>query len=132
MAVTDLTADMLTMIRNASSARKNFVIIKSSKMLVSICEILKTEGFIEDFQKMEDNKQGQIKVYLKYVKNNNPAISELKRVSTPGLRKYIAYGEIKKVLGGVGISVVSTSQGIMTGTEARSKNIGGELICYAW
>ena len=132
MAVTDLTADMLTMIRNASRAKKDSVMIKSSNLLLAICAILKNESFIENFQKVEDDKQGIIKVYLKYTKKNTAAIKGLKRISTPGLRKYTGYKDIKKVLGGVGISIVSTSAGVMTGHEARSKNVGGEIICFAW
>ena len=132
MSVTDLTADMLTMMRNANRAKKDSVMIKSSNMLLSICAILKKEGFIENYQKVEDNKQGIIKVYLKYTKKNQAALKGLKRISTPGLRNYTGYKDIRKVIGGVGISIISTSAGIMTGSEARSKNIGGEIICYAW
>ncbi|MDD4202082.1 MAG: 30S ribosomal protein S8 [Candidatus Omnitrophica bacterium] len=132
MSVTDLTADMLTMIRNASSAKKDSVMIKSSNVLLAISDILKKEGFIENYQKVEDNKQGIIKVFLKYTKKNTAVLKGLKRISTPRLRNYTGYKDIKKVIGGVGISIISTSSGIMTGYEARSKNIGGEVICYAW
>ncbi|MDD5438917.1 MAG: 30S ribosomal protein S8 [Candidatus Omnitrophica bacterium] len=132
MSITDLTADMLTMIRNASRAHKEAVEIKRSKLLSAICEILKKEGFIANFKEIEDKKQGLIKIYLKYNKDNSSAIVGLKSISTAGLRRYEGYEDFRKILGGVGIAIVSTSKGIMTTKEARAKKIGGEIICYAW
>lgn len=132
MAVTDLTADMLTMIRNASRANKESVEIRRSKVLESICEILKKEGFIVNFKPIEDEKQGRLKVYLKYSKDQTPALTNIERISMSSLRIYKGYRSLPKVLGGVGIAIVSTSQGIMTAGDAKSKKIGGEVICTAW
>jgi len=132
VAVTDLTSDMLTMIRNASRASKEALEIKCSGLMEQVCRIFKDEGFIENYKRVKDNKQDVIKIYLKYNKNNVPAIKGLKRISRPGLRQYKGYRELPKVLGGVGIAIVSTSQGLMTAKEARAKKIGGEVICYAW
>lgn len=131
MAVTDLTADMLTMIRNASKARKESVDIKCSKLLESMCGILKENGFINNFKKMEDNKQGQIKVYLKYT-SGKPAITGIRKITRPGLRYYQGHKDIRLVYGGIGISILTTSEGLMTGKDARAKKIGGELLCYVW
>ena len=130
--VTDLTADMLTRIRNASRANKESVEIKRSKLIEALCVILKAEGFIKNYKPIEDTKQGQIKVYLKYGKGKVPAITGLKRVSKPGLRCYKGYKELPRIFGGVGIALVSTSYGMMTARDARSRKIGGEIICYAW
>lgn len=132
MSITDLTSDMMTMIRNANRAKKETVELKRSKKIEAICNILKAEGFISNCKAVEDNKQGIIKVYLKYNKDNTPAIQQLKSVSTPGIRVYKGYKEFTKVLGGVGIAIVSTSKGIMTATEAKTKKLGGELICLVW
>jgi len=120
------------MIRNASRARKETVEIKRSKLLEAICAILKAESFITNYKPIEDDKQGLIKVYLKYGKDNAPAIMGLQTVSTAGLRHYEGYEDYRKVLGGVGIAIVSTSQGVMTTREARAKKVGGEIICRAW
>jgi len=132
VSITDLTADMLTMIRNASSVKKESVTIKRSKLLESICTILKGEGFISNFKSIEDNKQGTIKIYLKYGKSNTPAITGLEKITKPGLRIYKDSRNLPRVLGGVGIAIVSTSQGLMTANDARSRKIGGEIICKAW
>jgi len=132
VAVTDLTADMLTKLRNASRAHKETVELKRSKVIMAICDILKKEGFIANYKPLEDNRQGLVKVYLKYNKDSRPAITGLKRISRPGLKAYKGCTELPRVLGGVGIALVSTNQGIMTATEARSKRVGGEIMCYAW
>jgi len=132
VAITDLTADMLTMIRNASSAHKESVEIKRSNLLETVLKILKEEGFVTNFKPIPDKKQGLIKVYLKYNKNKVPALLNLKRISKPGLRSYKTYKDLPRVLGGVGIAIISTSSGIMTAKDARAKKIGGEVICYAW
>jgi small subunit ribosomal protein S8 len=132
VAITDLTADMLTMIRNASSAHKETVEIKCSKFLEAICEILKHEGFISNYKKIEDEKQGMIKVYLKYGKTNMPAITGIKKVTRPGLRAYKGYRDISLIFGGIGMSIISTSQGMMTSKDARAKKVGGEVVCHVW
>ena len=132
MAVTDLTADMLTMIRNASRAKKESVEIKRSRLIAAVCEILKKEGFIANYKPIEDTKQGFLKVYLKYGKGSMPALKGLKKITKPGLRIYKGNSALPRVLGGVGIAIVSTSQGVMTAYDARFRKIGGEVICYAW
>jgi len=132
VAITDLTADMFTMIRNASKARKVSVEIKRSNLLEIVLKILKDEGFISNFKPIQDKKQGLIKVYLKYNKDKQPALINLKRISTPGLRVYKPYKKLPRVLGGVGIAVLSTSAGVMTAKDARTKKVGGEVVCYAW
>ncbi len=133
MPVTDPIADMLTRIRNAIMVRHDSVAIPSSNMKQSIARILKDEGFIEDFEVEEDDSpQGEIKVYLHYRDKDEPAISGLKRVSRPGLRVYVQKGEIPRYYGGLGVSILSTSSGVMTGKQAWRDGVGGELLCYVW
>ncbi len=131
MPVTDPIADYLTRIRNAVKARKKFVEMPSSGMKVGITEILKNNKFIKDYEVIEDNKQNVLKIYLQYV-DGEPSIQGLKRVSTPGLRKYVGKDEIPRVLNGLGIAVISTSRGLLTDKEARKEGVGGEVICYIW
>jgi small subunit ribosomal protein S8 len=132
MSVTDLIADQLTVIRNALMAGKKTVIIKRSGLLESIIEIVKKEGFIENFKVIEDNKQGMIKVYLKYLDDGTPVIENLKRISKPGRRQYVSADDIKGVMGGVGIAIYSTNKGLLTDKDAKDQGIGGELICEIW
>ena len=132
MAVTDPIADMLTRIRNAGMARHDSVPIPSSRMKLYITKILKQEGFIADYEVVGSRTQRQIKVILKYADKNQPIISGLKRVSKPGLRIYVQNTEIPRVYGGLGISIISTSRGVMTGKKAWHQGIGGELLCYVW
>ena len=132
MAITDLTADMLTMIRNAQRARKESVDIKRSNLLESIANILKEERFISNYKTIPDKKQGLIKIYLKYGKDKSPAITELIKISKSSLRVYKSCKELPRVLGGVGIAIVSTPEGLMTANEAKKRKLGGEIICYAW
>jgi len=133
MPVTDPIADMLTRIRNAIIVRHESVAIPLSNMKRSIAQILKDEGFIADFEVNEgSSKQGEIKVYLHYHDKDDPAISGLKRVSRPGLRVYVQKGEIPRYYGGLGVSIVSTSKGVMTGKLAWREGVGGELLCYVW
>jgi len=132
MAVTDPIADMLTVIRNASRAKKNVVEVRNSKLAEEIVKILQGERFVSNYKIIKDNKQGLIRIYLKYLKNGNPAILGLKRISKPGLRVYKQADELPKVYGGLGIAVISTSKGLMTDSNAREKKIGGEVICYTW
>ncbi|MCR8645781.1 30S ribosomal protein S8 [Paenibacillus sp. N1-5-1-14] len=132
MVMSDPIADMLTRIRNANIVRHETVEIPSSKSKREIAEILKKEGFIRDAEYVEDNKQGIIRLFLKYGSNNERVISGLKRISKPGLRVYTKSQEIPRVLGGLGIAIISTSKGVMTDKEARQSKAGGEVICYVW
>lgn len=131
MVMTDPIADMLTRIRNATIVKDKVVEIPSSKIKTELAKIFKEEGYIEDYEMVEDGKQGIIRVYLKY-NGKEKVISGLKRISKPGLRVYAQKDEIPKVLGGLGIAVMSTSKGIMTDRKARVEGIGGEVICYVW
>jgi small subunit ribosomal protein S8 len=132
MVMSDPIADMLTRIRNANVVRHETVEIPASTIKREIAEILKKEGFIRDAEYIEDNKQGIIRVFLKYGPNNERVISGLKRISKPGLRVYTQSQEVPRVLGGLGIAIISTSQGVMTDKEARQSKAGGEVICYVW
>lgn len=132
MAMTDPIADMLTRIRNANIVRHEIVEIPASNVKREIAEILKREGFIRDAEYIEDTKQGIIRVFLKYGPNNERVITGLKRISKPGLRVYAKSTEIPKVLGGLGIAIISTSQGVLTDKEARIKKTGGEVLAYIW
>jgi small subunit ribosomal protein S8 len=132
MTVSDPIADMLTRIRNALMVRHNDVLIPPSKMKLSIARILKEEGFITDYEVVRDKPHRAIKIYLKYLGDNQPAISGLKRVSKPGLRVYVQKREIPRVYSGLGIAIISTSQGIRTGQQAWRQGAGGELLCYVW
>jgi len=132
MNLTDPIADMLTRIRNANSVGKDRVDIPASKVKTSIGELLKYEGFINDVKLVERKPQNMIRVYLKYGDNDEKVISGIKRISKPGLRVYVGNDEVPQVLGGLGIAVISTSQGVMSDKEAREKGIGGEVLCYVW
>jgi small subunit ribosomal protein S8 len=131
MPVTDPIADFLTRVRNASRAKKIRVDIPSSNMKKGMADILKRQKFIEDYAVVEDNKQNILRIQLKY-KNGVPAISGLKRISTPGLRLYKNSNELPKVLNGLGVAVISTPKGLLTDKEARREAIGGEVVCYIW
>lgn len=132
MAMTDVIADMLTRIRNANDVGHPEVDIPCSKMKEAIAQTLKDEGYIKDFEVIDDGKQGILKVYLKYGPNKQKIITGIKRISKPGLRIYANKNEIPKVMGGLGTVILSTSKGIMTDKEARKQQIGGEVICYVW
>ncbi|MDW7674578.1 MAG: 30S ribosomal protein S8 [Bacillota bacterium] len=132
MVMTDPIADFLTRIRNANTAMKATVEIPASNIKRSLAEIFKSEGFIKEFEYVEDGKQGVIRLYLKYDTNKDKVISGLKRISKPGLRVYVNKDEVPKVLGGLGIAVISTSQGLMTDKDARKNGLGGEVVCYVW
>ncbi|GAP02849.1 30S ribosomal protein S8 [Fructobacillus pseudoficulneus] len=132
MSMTDPIADFLTRIRNANMARHASVEIPASKMKKSIAEILKQEGFIRDVEYLEDNKQGVIRVFLKYGEDQERVITGIKRVSKPGLRKYAKAEDMPKVLNGLGIAIVSTSNGVVTDKVARAKQVGGEVLAYVW
>jgi len=130
--MSDPIADMLTRIRNANLVRHESVEIPASNVKRQIAEILKREGFIRDAEYIEDNKQGLIRIFLKYGPNNERVITGLKRISKPGLRVYTKSNEVPRVLGGLGIAIISTSKGIVTDKEARQGNAGGEVLCYVW
>ncbi|MEC1368679.1 30S ribosomal protein S8 [Bacillus licheniformis] len=132
MVMTDPIADMLTRIRNANMVRHEKLDIPASKLKREIAEILKREGFIRDVEFIEDNKQGIIRVFLKYGQNNERVITGLKRISKPGLRVYAKSNEVPRVLNGLGIAILSTSQGVLTDKEARAKQAGGEVLAYVW
>ena len=131
MNVSDPIADMLTRIRNASQARHETVLVPASRTKLAIAEILRDEGFIEDFAEVQEGPQPVMRIKLKYV-GKVPVVSGLKRISKPGLRVYAPKTEIPRVLGGLGVVIVSTSQGIMTGTQARKGQLGGEILAYVW
>ncbi len=132
MTMTDPIADMLTRIRNANTVGHETVEIPASKMKKAIAEILKEEGYITDFEVVDDEKQGIIKVTMKYGANKERVISGIKKISKPGLKVYAKANEVPKVLGGLGIAIVSTSKGIVSDKEARKLGVGGEVICYVW
>ncbi|WP_047767359.1 MULTISPECIES: 30S ribosomal protein S8 [Limosilactobacillus] len=132
MSMSDPIADFLTRIRNANMAQHESVEAPASKMKKDIAEILKNEGFIRDVEYVDDSKQGIIRVFLKYGKDGQRVISGLKRISKPGLRTYVKADAVPKVLNGLGIAIISTSEGVVTDKVARAKNIGGEVIAYVW
>ena len=130
--MTDPIADMLTRIRNANMVRHEKLEVPASNVKKEIAEILKREGFVRDVEYVEDNKQGIIRIFLKYGKDNERVITGLKRISKPGLRVYAKTNEVPKVLNGLGIALVSTSNGLLTDKEARAKQVGGEILAYVW
>ena len=132
MSMSDPIADFLTRIRNANMAQHESVEVPASKMKKDIAEILKNEGFIRDVEYVDDNKQGIIRIFLKYGQDGQRVISGLKRISKPGLRSYVKADAVPKVLNGLGIAIISTSEGVVTDKVARAKNIGGEVIAYVW
>ena len=132
MTMTDPIADMLTRIRNANMVRHEKLEVPASNLKKEIAEILKREGFVRDVEYVEDNKQGIIRIFLKYGKDNERVITGLKRISKPGLRVYAKTNEVPKVLNGLGIALVSTSNGVLTDKEARAKQVGGEILAYIW
>ncbi|NLE91272.1 MAG: 30S ribosomal protein S8 [Elusimicrobia bacterium] len=131
MSRTDLIADAFTIVRNALMTGKDKVDVPASNMLKSIFEILKAEQYIEEFKVIEDNKQGVLRVYLKY-EHGLPAIKNISRISTPGKKTYVGTKDIPQVLRGKGIAIISTSKGLMTNNQAREKGIGGEVVGYIW
>ncbi|MFX3624257.1 MAG: 30S ribosomal protein S8 [Ectobacillus sp.] len=132
MVMTDPIADMLTRIRNANMVRHEKLEVPASKMKKEVAEILKREGFIRDVEYIEDNKQGILRIFLKYGPNNERVITGLKRISKPGLRVYAKADEVPRVLNGLGIAIVSTSKGVLTDKEARQLQTGGEVLAYVW
>ena len=132
MTVTDPIADMLTRIRNAIMVRHDSVVVPASKMKLALARILKEEGFISDYEVVKGKPHREIKIILRYLDNQKPAISGLKRVSKPGLRVYVQKQEIPRVYGGLGVAILSTSSGVKTGQQAWRQGSGGELLCYVW
>jgi small subunit ribosomal protein S8 len=132
MTPSDPIADMLTRVRNALKARHQKVDVPSSKLKMEIARILKEEGYITNFKLAEDGSQKSIRIYLKYTPANQPAIAAIERVSRPGCRVYVGSTDIPRVLGGLGVSILTTPRGVMTGRDARKENVGGELLCQVW
>ena len=132
MAMTDPVADYLTRIRNGQSRLKDYVDIPCSNLKKRISFILKEEYFVRDYIEIKDNKQNMLRVFLKYDSDNNPVINGIKRVSKPGLRIYRSKDALPKVIGGLGVAIISTSAGLMTDREARTKGIGGEVVCAVY
>jgi small subunit ribosomal protein S8 len=133
MSVSDPIADMLTRIRNAVTARHEFVLVPASRVKISIAKVLKEEGFIKDYEVLKGNTpQRVIKVYLNYDEKKRSMLNGLQRVSKPSLRVYCMKGEIPRVYGGLGVAIMSTSKGVLTGQQAWKKGLGGEVLCYVW
>lgn len=132
MVLTDPIADMLTRIRNANMAEKKIVQMPHSKMKSEIARILKAEGFIKDYTVENDGGKSMLNLFLKYTMDREPVIQGLRRISKPSCRKYVNAEEVPRVLGGIGLAIISTSSGVVTDNDARVKKIGGEVLCYIW
>ena len=132
MMMNDPIADMLTRIRNAQVAKHEAVMVPASKTKKAIAKILQDEGYIKSYELIDDGVQGQIKLTIKYMGSKQPVISGLRRISKPGLRVYAGSADLPKVLGGLGIAIISTSKGLMTDRQARKENLGGEVMAYIW
>ena len=132
MSVSDPLGDFLTVVRNAAHAHKERITTRSSKLILGVAKILKEEGFIEDYKEVEEDGKKFLRLHLKYIRGSKAAIQNLVRVSVPGIRRYVGSQEIPRVLHGLGIAVVSTSKGLMTGDRARKERLGGELLCNVW
>jgi small subunit ribosomal protein S8 len=132
MVMTDPIADMLTRIRNANMVKHEKLELPASKIKTDIADILKREGFVRDYEVIEDNKQGILRIFLKYGANEERVITGIKRISKPGLRVYAKADEVPRVLNGLGIAIVSTSKGVLSDKEARSQAVGGEVLAYVW
>ncbi|GMU91262.1 MAG: 30S ribosomal protein S8 [Candidatus Hydrogenedentota bacterium] len=132
MSMSDPIADLLARLRNALSARHERVDVPASRLKEQVCSVLKQEGFIESYKVVEDGKQNVLQISLKYLPDRSPVVSGMRRVSRPSLRVYVGYSEIRPVRSGLGISILSTSQGVMTGKKARASRVGGEVLCEVW
>src|SRR3990172_3329120 len=132
MGMTDPIADMLTRIRNANMAKQEKVDIPCSNLKLELARVLKEEGYIKNFKLLKDRKQGIVRVYMKYSPEESRVINGLKRVSRPGNRVYVGADEIPRVMGGLGVAIISTSKGVMVDRESRTRNIGGGVACYIW
>ena len=132
MSMNDTISDLLTRVRNANMAEKKIVSLPHSKIKSEVARLLKQEGFISDFSVEDDNGKSILNLFLKYTLEREPVIQGLRRISKPSCRRYANAEEVPRVLGGIGIAILSTSSGLMTDSEAREKNIGGEILCYIW
>ncbi|MBI5232327.1 MAG: 30S ribosomal protein S8 [Coriobacteriales bacterium] len=132
MSMTDPIADMLTRVRNANSASKTSTTMPSSRKLVEIARIMKEEGYVEDFRVIEAQPQNELEITLKYGARKEKTITGIRRISKPGLRVYAKKDDLPRVLGGLGVAVISTSKGVMTDRDARKEGVGGEVIAYIW
>jgi|SRR5699024_3099483 len=132
MVMTDPIADMLTRIDNANAVKHEKLELPASKLKQEIADILKREGYVKDFEYIEDNKQGMLRIFLKYGANEEHVITGLKRISKPGRRVYAKADEVPRVLNGLGVAIVSTSKGVLSDKEARSQSVGGEVLAYVW
>jgi small subunit ribosomal protein S8 len=132
MPVTDPIADMLTRIRNANMVRKDHVLVPASKLKLEVAKVLKAQGYIQKYDLIDDKRHGQLRIHLRYARERDRVITGLRRVSRPGMRVYVNSKQIPRVLGGLGIAVLSTSDGVLTDREARRRRIGGEILCYVW
>ncbi|HEY2093218.1 MAG TPA: 30S ribosomal protein S8 [Thermoanaerobaculia bacterium] len=132
MSMTDPIADMLTRIRNGITSRHERIELPSSKLKIEVARILKSEGFISNYKVVEEGPQPTLRVYLRYSKDGEPVIHGIERISRPGRRVYRAKDEIPSVLGGLGLAIVSTSQGVLSGSDAAKKGVGGEVLCQVW
>lgn len=130
MAINDPIADLLTRIRNARNARHRYVDLRLSKLKMQIIKVLQEQGYIDNF--LMDEERGRMRIFLKYGDGREPVIKGLKRISSPGLRRYIGYKQIPKIFGGMGVAILSTPSGIVDGETARRQRVGGELLCYVW
>jgi len=130
--ITDPIADMLTRIRNALAARHDFTDVPASRLKIALAEVLKREGYIRDFEVRSQGARRVLRLHLAYIEGRQPAISGLQRVSKPGLRVHVQRREVPRVYGGLGVAILSTPEGIMTGKEARRRGVGGEVLCYVW
>ncbi len=129
---TDPIADMLTRIRNALVPRHDFVDVPSSKLKLSLAETLKREGYIRDYETLQEGVRRTVRIHLAYTDSRKPVITGIQRVSKPGLRVHVQKREVPRVYGGLGVAIISTSNGLLTGSEARRRGLGGEVICYVW
>lgn len=132
MAMSDPIADMLTRIRNAGKAKLNSIDIPGSKLKTEVAKVLKNEGFIKNYKSLKDNKQGILRIYLKYGQDRNSAIFGIERISKPGRRTYVKSNELKPIFSGMGLAVLSTSKGVMTDKKAAKEKLGGEVLCKVW
>lgn len=132
MAVTDPIADMLTRVRNANLARHDHVLVPASKLKLEVAKVLKAQGYIQKYDLVDDKRQGRLRIHLRYGDDREPVISGLRRISKPGLRVYVDADHIPRVMGGLGVAVLSTSRGVLTDRDARRRRVGGEVLCYVW
>jgi small subunit ribosomal protein S8 len=132
MPITDPVADMLTRIRNAHMARHEHVLVPASRLKLELAKILKAQGYIQKYDLVDDKRQGQLRLHLRYTPKGDPVIAGLRRVSRPGMRVYVDAKSIPRVMGGLGVAVLSTSHGVFTDRQARRRRVGGEVLCYIW